>query len=277
MSKEARGVLIKSVIQAVPAYPMSCFLFTKTQCNKLSSVSARFWWGDKEDQRKVHWIGWERMCKSKKNGGLGFRDFESFNHAFLAKQGWHLLTEPESLCARVLKARYYRENDFLSATCPKRASYTWRSIVKGRELLKEGLVWRVGDGASIRVMEDNWIPRNSAQHPLGCKEEECPVYLKDFLLPSGGAWDETKLESYFYEQDVQDILQIKVGRPGWADFRAWNYTKNGQFSVRSAYHLAMQRKRDQRGSPESSRSCDQHKGWLSLWDAQIPGKVKVHF
>jgi hypothetical protein len=80
------------------------------------------------------------MCKSKKNGGLGFRDFESFNHAFLAKQGWRLLTEPASLCARVLKARYYRENDFLSASCPKRASYTWRSIIKGRELLKEGLI-----------------------------------------------------------------------------------------------------------------------------------------
>jgi hypothetical protein len=78
-----------------------------------------------------------------------------FNQAFLANQGWRLLTEPDSLCARVLKACYFKENNFLSATCPKRASYTWRSIIKGRDLLREGLVWRIGDGASIRVMEDN--------------------------------------------------------------------------------------------------------------------------
>jgi hypothetical protein len=37
------------------------------------------------------------------------------------------------------------------------------------------------------------------------------VYLKDFLVPGGGVWDETKLTKYFYDQDVQDILQIKVG------------------------------------------------------------------
>jgi hypothetical protein len=41
-----------------------------------------------------------------------------------------------------------------------------------------------------------------------------PVYLKDFLAPGGGAWDETKLENYFYEQDVQDILQSGEARMG---------------------------------------------------------------
>jgi hypothetical protein len=60
-------------------------------------------------------------------------------------------------------------------------------------------------------MEDNWILRSSAQHPLGCKENDCPMYLKDFLVPGGGVWDETKLRKYFYDQDVQDIMQIKVG------------------------------------------------------------------
>jgi hypothetical protein len=64
----------------------------------------------------------------------------------------------------------------LRASCPKRASFTWRSIIYGRELLKKGLVWRIGDGSCIKTMEDNWIPRASVQHPLGCKRDrvECP-------------------------------------------------------------------------------------------------------
>jgi hypothetical protein len=41
----------------------------------------------------------------------------------------------------------------------------------------------------------------------------------------------------FFEVDVTDILKIPVGRAGTDDYVAWNYTNNGIFSVRSAYHL----------------------------------------
>jgi hypothetical protein len=37
------------------------------------------------------------------------------------------------------------------ATCPKRASFTWKSILYGHELVKEELVWRIGDGSKIKV------------------------------------------------------------------------------------------------------------------------------
>jgi hypothetical protein len=177
----------------------------------------------------------------------------------------------------VLKARYYREGDFLSAPCPKRASYTWRSIVHGRELLREGLVWRIGDGETVKVMEDRWIPRASAQHLLGCKEDNCPKYVSDFMLAGGGAWDELKLREFFYEVDVQDILKIHIGREGVEDFIAWNHTKTGIFSVKLAYHLAVHRKKIRKGWKESSRSCDQQKGWLAMWGTNMPRKVKVHF
>jgi hypothetical protein len=116
------------------------------------------------------------MCKSKEKGGLGFRDFECFNQDFLAKQGWRLLTAPKSLCVRVLKARYFRNCDFMSAPCPKRASYTWRGIIHGRDLLKAGLIWRVGDGQSINALEDNWIPRSGALFSTGKKSSRLPGY-----------------------------------------------------------------------------------------------------
>jgi hypothetical protein len=39
---------------------------------------------------------------------------------------------------------------------------------------------------------------------------------------------------------VNDIKKIPVGRAETEDYLAWNYTKNGIFSVRSAYHLKRQ-------------------------------------
>jgi hypothetical protein len=46
--------------------------------------------------------------------------------------------------------------------------------------------------------------------------------------------------------------------------------------VKSAYHLAVQRKREVKGAIESSNSCQEHKGRLALWSTSVPGKVKVH-
>lgn len=89
------------------------------------------------------------MCTRKRESGLGFRDFAAFNQVLLAKPVWRLVMNPESLCARVLGARYYKEMDIMVATCLNGFSYTWRSIMHGRDLLKLGLIWRIGDGASI--------------------------------------------------------------------------------------------------------------------------------
>ena len=37
-------------------------------------------------------------------------------------------------------------------------SYTWRSLIAGREALKEGLAWRIGDGVSVDIRNHKWIP-----------------------------------------------------------------------------------------------------------------------
>jgi hypothetical protein len=54
MSKAAKGVLVKSLLQTIPAFHMSCFQLIKKQCKKLSSILLIFSWGDKDNQRKVH-------------------------------------------------------------------------------------------------------------------------------------------------------------------------------------------------------------------------------
>jgi hypothetical protein len=78
-----------------------------------------------------------------------------------------------------------------------------------------------------------------ALHPLGLREKECPGMVGDFIQTAGGSWDEEKLRKFFFEEDVTDILRILVGHPGSQDVVAWNYTKNGIFSMKLAYHLAV--------------------------------------
>jgi hypothetical protein len=100
--------------------------------------------------------------------------------------------------------------------------------------------------------------------------------VSEFLLPDGQGWDELKLNEVLFESDVDDILRIPVGRAGTEDYLAWNHTKNGIFNVKSAYHLCSQLCREGSDRPGSSSNCEKHKGWLALWAADVPNKVKVH-
>ena len=94
---------------------------------------------------------------TKYKGGMGFRDFHCFNLAMLAKQVWRLLYDPDSLCARVLKAKYYPDGKLLQAKLKSGSSFTWQSILAGLECFKRGYIWRVGDGTQINIWEDRWI------------------------------------------------------------------------------------------------------------------------
>jgi hypothetical protein len=89
---------------------------------------------------------------------MGFRDLVLFNQAMLAKQGWRLLTYPGSLCARVLKGRYFPDSDFWHAPKPRSSSYTWRSILHERDLLVQGVQWGIRDGKTVNILSENWIP-----------------------------------------------------------------------------------------------------------------------
>lgn len=75
----------------------------------------------------------------KGSGGMGFRDLQSFNLAMLAKQVWRLLRDPESLCARVLRAQFYPDGKLLNARMKSGSSYTWESILAGLDCFKLGV------------------------------------------------------------------------------------------------------------------------------------------
>lgn len=151
LSCVGKEVLLKTVIQALPTYSMSCFKLTRGLCKKVTTKPSKYWWTGSLDRRGMHWQFWEKMAVPKDRGGLGFRDLELFNDAMLAKQVWRLLERPDSLCGRVLLGRYNQGGDVLTASCLKGASTTWKALMKGREVLKLGLIRRIGDGRTTEI------------------------------------------------------------------------------------------------------------------------------
>lgn len=55
---------------------------------------------------------------------------------------------------------------FLKATLGSNPSYTWRSIIWGRDLFKYGYRWRVGNGLNANASKDPWILKEGVAKPI---------------------------------------------------------------------------------------------------------------
>ncbi|KAL1216437.1 putative mitochondrial protein [Cardamine amara subsp. amara] len=240
LSMGGKEILIKVMAMAMPVYAISCFKLTKTIIANLTSVISDFWWNAVEGKQKTHWVSWEKMCMSKEDGGLWFRDLECFNQALLAKQAWRLIQEPDSLFAQVMKSIYYPDADFMEAVLGLRPSYGWRSILYGRELLSQGLSKQIGNGESFQVWTDSWIEDNGWRPPLRKQTYfDLNMSVSDLIDVQRRYWNVEVLQDLFPLEDIQRISRIRpvVGKE---DFWTWDHTKSGDYTVKSENWLANQ-------------------------------------
>lgn len=80
-------------------------------------------------------------CRPKRKEGLRFKELGKFNIELLVKQGLRLISKPDCLLARVMKAKYYAHTDFMNATLGSYPLYTWHSVWTARRLLEQGCGW----------------------------------------------------------------------------------------------------------------------------------------
>lgn len=159
--------------------------------------------------------------------------------------------------------------------CSGNASPTWRAIEHSLELLKQGLIWRVGNGQLIRVWRDPWIPRNTSRRVIS-KQGNCRIKRASTFLDANGAWDLQKLSHAFLHVDVNDIVKIKTSCRGGDDFLAWHLEKNGMFTVRGAYRLAVNIQRREIGGEAASSQLDGcNLVWNHIWKCPVPQKVRI--
>lgn len=64
LSQGGKEVFIKSILQAIPTYAMSCFLLPNSLCDELEKLFGTFWWQKKQGKRRIHWCKWQNMCRA---------------------------------------------------------------------------------------------------------------------------------------------------------------------------------------------------------------------
>ncbi|XP_042962749.1 uncharacterized protein LOC122297028 [Carya illinoinensis] len=274
LSQGGKEILLKAVAMSIPTYAMSCFLLPKTLCHEMEMMMARFWWGNQAQERKIHWVGWQKLSASKFRGGLGFKNLHDFNMSLLAKQGWRLLTNFDSLLYKIFKARYFPKSSLFEAKIGFNSSYVWKGIHSALPLLKAGCIRRVGNGVETKVFKDNWIPGIQPSVLLGetIGHPQENLQVQDLMDSSLGWWNVDALRALFNPRTVSQILRINVSS-NHEDSWYWLDEKSGSFSVRSGYR-----------NIQKSYALIEGEGswvqilapfWKGMWNLKIPLKMKM--
>ena len=176
---------------------------------------------------------------------------------------------------KCLKARYFPRCNFLEAVDSLNSSFIWKSIIATQLVLKNGCYWRVGDGTSVRLMLDSWIPNHPTKkilvHPV---EEKWEWRVSELMDPELRCWNRELIMTKFHKEDAKAILRIPLSRRQIVDSVMWLHTTRGIYSVKLGYYMATQMLREADWA-ESSRGHSGTKVWEKLWKLKVPNKIKV--
>ena len=229
-------ILIKAVLQAMQTYTMGCFLLPKSLCKDIEALIPKFWWGYKGEARKIHWVAWKNLCLSKNNGGLGFKDIVNFNLALLGKQVWRLLHNTDSLLYKPFKSKYFPNCSILDDEVKTNGSYAWQGILKARQVVRMGARWRIGNGESVIIRKDKWLPTPHAsciilpQRNFPNNAQVCALIDEE-----NSCWIEDRVQGEFLPYQTSAILSLPLNQGGAADKLIWSATKNGVYTTKTAY------------------------------------------
>ena len=147
----------------------------------------------------------------------------------------------------------------------------------GRNALKTSLISRVGDGSTISVWEDKWIPGTITMTPNPRPTNTNIERVSDLIDTRSWSWKIDLIRDTFTAQDVAAILNIPLRQGGGDDFLAWAFDISGNYTVKTAYRaLVTQNERValEEGTATEASSNDQQL-WKALWKLNVIPKVRV--
>ena len=191
----------------------------------------------------------------------------------LAKQVWRLLDNKDTLFHRFFKSKFYPNGSILDAKEGNR-SFAWKSILKGRYVIEKGLQWRVGNGASIRIYQDDWLP-----NPHSRKVISPPDFLGSdakvsvLIDHNKSSWIDEVVDNIFLPHETSLIKAIPLCSGDCEDNLFWCRNSNGVYSVKSSYMMILEN--EMKDSHSSSDLSMTRKVWRGVWSLRIPNRVKT--
>jgi len=267
LSKAGRLLLIKSVLEATPVYWMSLTWIPKGILQKIQQICNRFLWNGNKKGKIFAWTRWSLVSMPKRWGGWGIKSLSDFAQALTAKQGWSL-TKMDNLWVEVIHHKYIWPSSITEWL--RRPNWNhlgissiWRATLKAMPLIRDNLLWRIGNGAQVRIGLDPW-PGSGNAH----------------LLPAGLIRNLNN-RGIKYLAQIGDPQRSNIFTQAWVTDRQWHLPEDwsapwqGYIQALTETHIKLQEEEDELiWAPAKSGSYTPKLGYLKLIEAKKPDILK---
>lgn len=83
--------LLSSVLDITPLFYLLFYIEPKIIIQDIIKIQRDFLLHREENKKKVNWVSWKIICKSKHERILGVKDCETFNKALLSNWDWKVV------------------------------------------------------------------------------------------------------------------------------------------------------------------------------------------
>ncbi|XP_074305092.1 uncharacterized protein LOC141640029 [Silene latifolia] len=138
LSYAGRITLINSVLNTLHSYWATMFLIPKSVIRRIEAICRNNFWDGRPDYHRVPLVAWDRVTMPKDAGGLGVKKVENWNWAAVGKLVNWVYTKADRLWIRWISNVYLKEQDWQSYSPPADSPWTWKSVCKIKDKLKDG-------------------------------------------------------------------------------------------------------------------------------------------
>ena len=175
-------------------------MLPKSVINDINKVLKGFLWCQGDLTRGKAKIDWKYVCKPKDEGGLGIKDF-------MSKHLWNVASQKEPLWVKWINVVRLKGSSVWTVDHDKCSSYGWKQILKLRDKMRNHMVCKIGNGASIFLWHDRWWGPDPLSKYISMNDVEqagfdCNMKIKDMINEGQWSWSTEWSNSFPIVQSI---------------------------------------------------------------------------
>jgi hypothetical protein len=227
LSFAGRLQLIRSVLSSLQVYWSSIFVLPVSISNDIERLMRGFLWSHgilKRGKAKVNWID---VCKPRSQGGLGIKSLRTWNIALISKHVWNIVSGKNSLWVKWVSAyrlcdRRSAFRNFWDLPNAKDVCWSWKKILQFRDVIREHIVCKLGNGKDTSIWFDNWFPGGPLANFISKRDiYECDLNLNskvsDVVIRGEWVWPVEWKDRFpvLFETPPPLLISSRVDRVLW--------------------------------------------------------------